>query len=65
MTTYKSINNEDYKYMKKFFKIKLNVIAKKLKLDRSYLGAGGYPEEKYKLVRKEIEKEIAKLYLGK
>ena len=65
MRTAKSINTEDYKYMKKFFNIKISDIAKRLKLDRSYLAGGYYPEEKYKLVRKEIEKEIAKLYIGK
>ena len=59
----KNLMNEDFLFMRGFFAINLTNIAKRLKLNRSYLSSGGYPEDKYKLVRKEIEKEIAKLYL--
>lgn len=60
----KNLMNEDFIFMRNFLAINLTEIAKRLKLNRSYLSSGGYSEDKYKLVRKEIEKEIAKLYLG-
>lgn len=59
-----NILNEDYVFIRGFFKITLTDICKRLKINRCYLTSGGYPEEKYKQVRREIEKEIAKLYLG-
>lgn len=59
------IQDENYTYLKNFFKIGITNICKKLKLDRSYLIAGKYKDkEVYKKVRREIEKEVAKLYLG-
>lgn len=59
----KNIGNEDLLWIRGFTSITISGVCKKLKIDRSYLVGGYYPEEKYKLVRKEIEKEIAKLYL--
>lgn len=59
------IEDEDYKFIKSFFGIKITKMCNKLKVDRSRLIAGKYTDLNiYKKVRREIEKEIAKLYLG-
>ena len=50
----KNLMNEDFIFMRNFFAISLTKISKRLKLNRSYLSSGGYPDDKYKLVRKEI-----------
>lgn len=60
----KNIKNEDYLFIRGFTSIHLTDICKKLKISRGTIISAGYSDEsKYKLVRKEIEKEIAKLYL--
>lgn len=59
-----NVLNEDYVFIKGFFKITLTDICKRLNISRTYLTAGGYTEDVYRKVKKEIEKEIARLYLG-
>lgn len=60
----KNINNEDLIFIRGFTSITLTDICKRLKVSRGTLISGNYVDEnKYKLVRKELEKEIAKLYL--
>ena len=56
--------NKDYKFIKGFFEITITKICKELKLSRSYLMAGKYPEAVYDVVRDYLEIEIAKLYLN-
>lgn len=59
------INNlEEYKYIRAFSKISIASICRNLKINRSNIMSGKSKKENYKLVKKEIEKEIAKLYLG-
>lgn len=60
----KNYNNENLIFIRGFSDITITKICKKLKICRSNLIMGQYVDEaKYKLVRREIEKEIAKLYL--
>ena len=60
----KNYYNEDLVFIRGFNKISVTNICKKLKLPRTSIVTGRTLDiEKYKLVRKEIEKEIAKLYL--
>lgn len=56
--------SEELKFIKKFQKIKLIHILKKLNIDSSNLYSGKLSNDKEKLIKKEIEKEIAKLYIG-
>lgn len=59
------LKDEDYLFIKGFFAIGITKICKELKLSRGYLIAGKYQDkEVYKKARREIEKELAKLYLG-
>lgn len=59
------LEDENYVFIKKFFAIGITNISKKLKISRSCLIAGKYKDpEVYKRVRREIEKEVAKIYLG-
>ena len=59
------IENEDYLFIKKFFDIKITKMCNKLKIDRSRLISGKYKDISiYKKIRREIEKEVAKIYLG-
>lgn len=50
-------------FIRNFNKITLTAICKKLNLQRTNIVMGKAPEEKIKLVREEIESELAKLYL--
>ena len=60
----KNINNEDLLFIKGFTNITISKICKELKISRATLISGRYVnEEKYRMVRKELEKRIAKLYL--
>lgn len=59
----KNFYNENYKYMKGFTKITVSDICRKLKLSRPVIMQGNGTDEQYILIRKEIEKNIAKLYI--
>lgn len=54
---------EELEYIKKFNKIKISNICKKLKIDSSNLLRGKTKKENYILVKKCIENEIAHLYI--
>lgn len=53
----------DIDFIKKFGKITISGICKKLKVNQGNLYNNKLSSEKEKLVREEIESEIAKLYL--
>lgn len=55
--------NEDVKFVLKFNKIRLSKLCERLNLSRSSINAGNGRIEDYHKVRKEIENEIARLYL--
>lgn len=55
--------NDDLIYIKKFNKIKISKICKKLKIDYSNTLNGRTTNKNYKKIRKEIENKIAHLYL--
>jgi hypothetical protein len=59
----KTDNREDFNYVIVFSKIKVSDICNKLGIDKSNFRKGLVPEEKYKIVRKQIENKLAKLYL--
>ena len=54
---------KELKYIKRFSKISITGICKKVNVNRSNLlnGTAGYNRER--IVKEEIEREIAKLYL--
>ncbi len=54
---------ENLEYIKKFSKITISGICKKKKIDRSNLFANRGSKENAKIIREEIESEIAKLYI--
>lgn len=54
---------EEYNFIKGFSKISIAGICRKLKINRSALVNGKSREEHYILVKREIEKELARLYL--
>ena len=54
---------DDLEYIKKFIKISVPNICKKLKIDKSNLYTGKTTNINIKKVRQEIESEIAKLYV--
>ena len=54
---------EDLEFINKFSKIKVASICQKLKINRSNVYNGRTTNENLKKVRREIESEIAKLYL--
>lgn len=56
-------NKEDFKFIRGFSKITLTNIANKLNITRQAISSGETTDENLRKVRKEIEKEIAKLYL--
>lgn len=58
----KKINNIDYKFIMGFNKIKLTKLCENLKIDRSNILNGKACDQKLFEVRREIEKEFAKLY---
>lgn len=55
----------DLEFIKKFAKITISGVCKKNKIDRSALLVNRYRNnsEKAKIIREEIESEIAKLYI--
>ena len=55
--------NEDYNFVLKFNKIRLTKICNKLNLSRTSINSGNSTLENYHKVRREIERELAKLYL--
>jgi len=58
------IKSEDYQYIRSFSKISIANICRKLNINRSNIMSGKTKEKNYNLVKREIEKEIAKIYLG-
>lgn len=56
-------NNEDFKFVLRFNKIRLSKICDRLKISRSSVNGGDSTLDNYHKVRREIEKEFAKLYL--
>ena len=52
---------DDFEFIKSFSKIQVSKILKKLKIDKSNFYNKRVSEEKIKLVRKELEKELNKL----
>lgn len=54
---------DDLEFINKFSKIKVASICQKLKINRSNVYNGRTTNENLKKVRREIESEIAKLYL--
>lgn len=54
---------EDLKYIKKFSKISISGICEKNKINRANLLNNKSTNKNAKIVREEIESEIAKLYL--
>ena len=56
---------QDLEYIKKFQKINLTNITKKLNINRSNLYANRMSDKKLHLIRQEIESEIAELYIMK
>lgn len=53
----------DLEFINKFSKIKVASICQKLKINRSNVYNGRTTDENLKKVRREIESEIAKLYI--
>ena len=54
---------EDLKYIKKFSKISISGICEKNKINRANLLNNKSTKKNAKIIREEIESEIAKLYL--
>ena len=54
---------DNLEYIKKFSKISISGICRKLKIDRSNLMNNKTTKNNIKNVREEIESEIAKLYV--
>ena len=54
---------KDIDYIKKFSKITITGICKKLKINRSALVSGRAKEDQEKQAREEIEHQIAQLYI--
>lgn len=54
---------QDLEYIKKFSKITISKICRKNKINRSNLYNGKSTRRNERLVREEIESELAKLYL--
>lgn len=54
---------EDLEFINKFSKIKVASICQKLKINRSNVYNGRTTDENLKKVRREIESELAKLYI--
>lgn len=56
-------DNEDVKFVLRFNKIRLSRICEKLQVSRTSINAGNSTLENYHKVRREIESELAKLYI--
>lgn len=54
---------QDLEYIKKFSKITISKICRKNKINRSNLYNGKSTRRNERLVREEIESELAKLYI--
>lgn len=54
---------EDLEFIKKFSKITVSSACKKTKVDRSSLLSNRVKSEKVKIVREELENQIARLYI--
>lgn len=54
---------DNLEYIKKFSKIAISKLCKKNNIDHANLITGRCAEEKEKIIREDIESEIAKLYL--
>lgn len=54
---------ENLKFIKNFSKISLNKICKETKICRQNIQTGSTSAENVEIVKRAIEKEIAKLYL--
>ena len=54
---------QDLEYIKKFSKITISKICRKYKINRSNLYNGKSTRRNERLVREEIESELAKLYI--
>lgn len=54
---------EDLDYIKKFSKITIKSVCEKAKVDRSNVFNGRTSKKNIKKVKKQIENDIAKLYL--
>lgn len=55
--------DENLLYIRKFSKINLSEICRKLNITKSNIYNGKISKEKSKLIKESIESEIAKLYL--
>lgn len=55
----------DLEYIKKFNSVQITKICKKLNIDYANLISGRSKKDNVKKVKKEIESEIAKLYINK
>ena len=55
----------DLDYIKKFNSVQITKICKKLNIDYANLISGRSKKDNVKKVKKEIESEIAKLYINK
>lgn len=55
-------DNKDFKFIRKFQKITISEISTKLNVPRTAISHGSTTEENLHKVRKEIEKEILKIY---
>lgn len=54
---------EDLEYIKNFSKISISGICRKKKIDRANVLTNKTKKENLKVIREEIESEIAKLYI--
>lgn len=55
-------DNKDFKFIRKFQKITIAEICRKLSIPRTAVSCGTTTEENLHKVRKEIEKELIKIY---
>ena len=55
-------NNKDFKFIKKFQKITVADISRKLNIPRTAISSGTTTEENLYKARKEIEKQLVKIY---
>ena len=58
------VKTEEYKFIRGFTKISISGICKRLNISRCNIISGQGKASNFKLVKRELEKEIAKLYLG-
>ena len=58
-----SVEDKNYKFIKRFFEITISELCKELKLSRSYFMAGKYSPAVYDVARDVLEIKIAKLFI--